>query len=131
VLRLAIALSLAGPPAHAEALKLPTGREMYVGCYLFVQGKDVPSTNDDDLEPYSAASCFLTAGAAAEAEASKAGQSRFFCLPSTTAVNPYRDMALAYIEFYEASGSKMAELSSLGVMRAALLVKWPCRTPPK
>jgi hypothetical protein len=113
--------------AAVSSSQIPTARELYVGCYLLVQGKDVPEAKGAAPDPYSAASCLMVVGIGAEHEAAKPEAERTFCLPSIIAANPYRDMALAYLDFYEATGGKLAAKNSIEVASAAFAAKWPCR----
>ena len=108
------------------ASNIPTARELYVGCYLLVQGKDVPLAKGASPDPYSAASCLMVVGVGAETEAAKPQSARLFCIPSLIAANPYRDMALAYVGFYEATNGKLADMNSIQAARAAFVAKWPC-----
>lgn len=118
---------LASALAVASSSNIPTARELYVGCYLLVQGKDVPEAKGPAPDPYSAAACLMIVGIGAEREAAKPEEERTFCVPSIIAGNPYREMALAYLDFYEATEGKLAERSSIDVARAAFIAKWPCR----
>lgn len=110
----------------AATPSIPTAREMYVGCYLLVQGKDVPEARGPAPDPYSAADCLIVMSIGAQHETAKSESEREFCLPSLIAANPYRDMALAYLDFYEATGGKYADQNALPIVQASLIAKWPC-----
>jgi hypothetical protein len=112
--------------AAAAAFVPPTGRELYVGCYLVIQGQDVPKSTGPSPENFSADACLMVMAIAAEREAAKPPALRTFCIPGVIVAQPYRDMALAYLDYYEKTDAKLFDQNGISVTMSALRSKWRC-----
>ena len=133
-LALALAAALAfALPAHAQAQPLPaakpTPRDLYVSCYLLIQGTDVPRGEDGKAPPFGAVQCGAVAlQLIASREGAENKENHKFCLDDSAAVqtNAMREMALAYINFYELRLFKNGEPEAVPYFLLAMIHRWPC-----
>lgn len=124
-------LSYPAPAQQALPRPDPTPRDIYVGCYLYLQGIELPRDDQGLARPYSAARCGgLAVLAIARREGRVPGQRNDlrFCLPDTADVDtdPARAMAAAYIDWYERTGSRMPQREYAGAFTIAMISRWPC-----
>jgi hypothetical protein len=119
----------------AEAQEMPrstsTARDIYIGCGLFVRGKDVTRDEQGHQELYSGAQCALySLMAIGQRQGRRNGEDnrQRFCLPQVYEIRqePTRAMAYAYIEFFESRPSVLADWSGIDAYMAGMISKWPC-----
>lgn len=130
----AILLLLAPTVSIAADDVPPTVRDLYVGCYLFVNGGKL--SEESEAKPYSEAACLsetivisLERGGQSE---SKSNRWRF-CVPPTVeiATNPERAMAYAFLEYVEANPLFLTKSDGRATFIIAMARKWPCQEPAK
>jgi len=126
---------LKAPPRTAFLPKyeqrVPTPRELYIGCSLLGAGTDVPN-EPNNLPPFSAGACLLAAASVYERNAAMPVNERRFCPPATAPIN---EMAATYRKLYETLPTGREAGDALILMTAASVTKWPCldryRSSPK
>jgi hypothetical protein len=107
-------------------VRVPTSRELYVGCFLYGEGVDVPNS-PGDLAPFSATSCVMTAGTVYVGVEKQERPKRLFCPPVRSSETlPLREMALAYRRLYEAMPKGKEDGDGMAVMISAGITLWPC-----
>ena len=119
-----VAVFALATPLKAEILPswVIQGRELYVGCSLLINGSNIPNSSIKIAEAYSADTC---RGLALN-ELSQ--RKRHFCLTKGPASqNPIMVMAMAYLEFFEANASTLADMTADVAFPQALAEKFPCR----
>lgn len=135
----ALSTCCAVSPAQGQALPPapPTARDLYVGCYLYVHGNDVPKDTTGHAENYSASWCGLAAIKAVTYREGEQPEHKglTFCLPKTSemSTDPARAMAFAYLDYYEKyisyfetkrPGTPSADGETF--YTAAMISRWPC-----
>lgn len=117
--------------AAAAPLQVPSARDLYIGCSLFVRQDDVLRDSDGRTRPYSATTCGLQAIMAItdrEGRSNTKDNRLRFCLPGTAEASrdPATAMAYAYIDYFERVGSRLPGTDGRYVYVAAMIDKWPC-----
>jgi hypothetical protein len=107
---------------------VPTARDLYVGCFLFVNLDGDLRDESGRASPYSMQVCAATGMRAMLREGASAPAPNRFCLPQTASIrsNPGREMALAYLEYFEEHASRLADQHGPSVFLSAMINRWPC-----
>lgn len=124
--------SIAIGPAYSQDSKASkatlTARDMYISCFLFVRRVPTDKRPDGQEERFAPQTCGVMSLSAITYRESNAAPSPHFCLPKTAQIdaNPPEAMAYAYLDFFEASASRIAGEDGRAAYIAAMVSKWPC-----
>jgi hypothetical protein len=125
------ATDLSGEGSDIQARANPTGRDLYIGCSLYLKKTMIAPSASGMSFPHSAERC---AGvgilALVQREGAKGNDKYRFCLPKTADVrsDPTSAFAAAYVDFFEKTGTRLADTDGLAAMVLAAIDKWPCPT---
>jgi len=126
--------SAAGAAAQQVAAPVarPTATDLYVSCYLFVRGTDVPEIEGGVVERFSALQCgIMGIRAITHREGDRPDRQYRFCLPkgSAESTDPGRAMAHTYIDFFHRRASAVSGIDGEAAFIIAMVSKWPCAPP--